>query len=302
MTRLRRAAAGLLAVWAGLACRPAQGGELTGKERLEVTARASRLETALASPDSSDTRGAAIARWILPETLREISGLALTADGRLLTVGDERGKVFEVDYRRGVMVKTFTLGHPAVHGDFEAITVVGDTVFLLASDGVLYEFPEGADGEAVPYTIHDTGLARQCEFEGMAFDPTIHSLLLACKKVHDKALQQSLLIYRWRLQPGRDPTLSQLAVPLKLVIGTNGWDGLHPSDITIDPFTGNYVMIASREKALIAITPAGDVVFARPLQGVHDQGEGVAITKDSILIVSDERVTGPAVITLYRWP
>jgi uncharacterized protein YjiK len=61
-------------------------------------------------------------------------------------------------------------------------------------------------------------------------------------------------------------------------------------------------LVAAREQALIEITPAGDVVFARPLPGVHEQAEGVAITPDSILIISDERVTGPAVITLYRWP
>lgn len=301
MTGVPLAAAVLLAVWAGAACRPAQH-EATGQESLELTARASRLEQALARPESSDTRGAAIARWILPETLREISGLALTADGRLLAVGDERGKVFEVDYRRGVMIKEFTVGQPAVHEDFESITVAGDRVFLLASNGVLYEVPEGADGAAVAYTTHDTGLARQCEFEGVAFDPTDASLLLACKTVHDKALRDSLVIYRWKLQAGSNPTLSHLAVPLTRVIGSNGWDGLHPSDLTIDPLNGNYVLVAAREKALIEITPGGDAVFARPLPGVHDQGEGVAITKDGILIISDERVTGPAVITLYRWP
>jgi uncharacterized protein YjiK len=301
MTGVPVAAALLLAVWAGAACRPARD-EAAGQESLALTARASRLEQALARPDSGDKRGDAIARWVLPETLREISGLALTADGRLLTVGDERGKVFEVDYRRGVMIKEFTLGHPALHEDFESIAVAGDKVFLLASNGVLYEVPEGADGATVAYTRHDAGLARQCEFEGVAFDPAIHSLLLACKTVHDKALRDSLVIYRWTLPPGSNPTLSHLAVSLKRVIGSNGWDGLHPSDLTIDPFNGNYVLVAAREQALIEITPAGDVVFARPLPGVHDQGEGVAITKDSILIISDERVTGPAVITLYRWP
>jgi uncharacterized protein YjiK len=293
------ATAVLLVVWAGSACRLAP--DDAGKESSELAARAARLEQALARSDSGD-RTDAIARWILPDALREISGLALTADGRLLVSGDERGEVFEVDHRRGVMVKAFTLGDPAVLADFEAITLAGDRVFLLTSKGTLYEFPEGADGATVAYTAHDTGLARQCEFEGVAFDPAIHSLLLACKDVHDKALRDSLVIYRWSLRPGNTPTVSHLAVPLQRAIGSNGWDGLHPSDITVDPLTGNYVLVAAREKALIAITPAGDVVFARPLPGVHDQGEGLAITADGILMISDERVTGPAVITLYRWP
>ena len=44
------------------------------------------------------------------------------------------------------------------------------------------------------------------------------------------------------------------------------------------------------------------MVFARPLPPGHEQAEGVVITKDHILIVSDEAKGGPALITLYRWP
>ena len=82
--------------------------------------------------------------------------------------------------------------------------------------------------------------------------------------------------------------MSKLTVPLRRVIGANRMGWAAPFDITIDPFTGNYLIVASREKALIEITPAGDVIFARPLPGTHDQPEGVALTRDSILIVSDE--------------
>lgn len=246
---------------------------------------------------------APIARWVLPRGLEEVSGLALTADGRLLTHGDQRAEVFEIDYRRGVAVKQFALGRPTEHGDFEAIAVVGDTVVLLASNGTLYLFREGANDARVAYTIHDTNLGRECEFEGLAFDPAIRALLLACKNVGMKGLQDSLVIFRWSVQGGKTP-LSRLTVPLSRVIGSNAWDGLHPSDITIDPLNGNYVIIAGREKAIVEITPAGAVVFARPLPGKHPQPEGVAITRDSILIVSDEasHKGESGVVTLYRWP
>jgi hypothetical protein len=75
-----------------------------------------------------------------------------------------------------------------------------------------------------------------------------------------------------------------------------------PSDITIDPITGNYVIISSLERAIMSITPSGQVVFARALPGEHDQAEALAITKDSILIIGDESARRPAAITLYRWP
>jgi uncharacterized protein YjiK len=233
--------------------------------------------------------------------LQEISGLALTSDGRLLVHDDELGQVWEVDYRRGVLVKRFAIGRGVVKGDFEGITIANGFVFLLTSKGKLFRFHEGENGAQVAYTMHDTGLTTKCEFEGIAFDPAINALLLACKHVYDKTLHGSLVIFRLSLSDS-STSLAPLTVPLAAVIGTNGWKSLHPSDITIDPLTGNYVLVASEEKALIAITPAGAAVFARPLPALHHEPEGVAIAKDGILIVSDEAREGPALITLYRWP
>ena len=289
---------------AGTACRPGHGEAGTPADSAELARREAHLARALAQPDSGATRRTAIAKWVLARNLSEISGLALTADGRLLTHEDETSRVYEIDYRRGAIVKQFMLGTPVVQEDFEGITVANDVLFLLASNGKLYEFQEGANGEGVEYVLHDTGLRHECEFEGVAFDPTINALLLACKNVRTKGpLRDSLVIYRWKLPSGSGPRPSRLTVPLARVIGSNGWTGLHPSDITIDPFSGNYVLVAGEESALIEITPAGELVFARPLPAGLAHAEGVAITRDSLLIVSTEaRHRTPAAITLYRWP
>jgi uncharacterized protein YjiK len=302
MTSLPSSAWLLGTLLVGAACGPQGHSATPGGDSTEVAAREARFAQTAAQPDA----GAAIARWLMPQELKEISGLALTADGRLLAHGDQRGQVLEIDYRRGVVVKEFSLGKPTVHDDFEAITVVGDTVILLASTGKLYMFQEGANDARVEYTIHDTGLGRECEFEALAFEPARHALLLACKVIRTKSLKDDLVILRWNLGSGKR---SQITVPLTQVIGSNGWDGFHPSDITIDPFNGNYVIIAGREKALVEITPAGTVVLARLIPGEHAQPEGVVITPDSFLIVSDESAPptkkkggGSAAITLYRWP
>lgn len=306
MTAAWRAAslAGCLA--AAAACQDTQGDLSALISSSTAVAREARLSAALADHDAAtDTtaRGAPIARWVLPQALREISGLALTKDGRMLVHGDEVGQVWEVDYRRGILVKQFSLGDRAVKGDFEGITIANDVLFMLASNGKLYEFPEGANGAHVAYKVHDTNLKAQCEFEGVAFDPAINALLLACKHVHDKQIRGAMVIYRWSLV-ARDSAsrLTQMIVPVDSVLSKNGWKNLNPSDITIDPFTGNYVIIASLEKALTSITPAGALVFVRPLPASHPQPEGVAITKDGILLVSDEGGQGSGIITLYKWP
>ena len=294
----------VLAVVAVTGCRKVPEAQGLAGDSVVLAERLARLDSSLANPDSV-AAGKPLALWKLPDHLKEISGLVLTADGRMLTHGDERGKVFEVDYRRGVIVKEFTLGSPAVHGDFESIAIAGDTVMLFTSDGILYRFREGTDKAVVAYTRLDTELGSECEFESMVFDATSKSLLFACKKVHDKTLKDSLVIFRYPLAPGaggRKVKVSHLAVAITKVVGTNGWDGFHPSEMTIDPISGNYVLLASLEKALAEITPTGDVIFARTLPPGHDQPEGLAITKDHLLIISDEAKGGPAAITLYRWP
>jgi hypothetical protein len=123
---------------------------------------------------------------------------------------------------------------------------------------------------------------------------------MVCKKIRGKSEPHEVLIYRLPLPLDRS-TMSTLRVPIDDVIGSNKWKGFHPSDIDIDPITKNYVLIASREKGLLVMTPDGNVVRSEPLPDDHRQPEGVAITRDSILIVSDEANVKPPAITLYRW-
>lgn len=287
------------------ACQGSQGELSTLISSSTAVARETRLRATLADrgTDETSVHGAPIARWVLPQSLREISGLALTTDGRVLAHGDEDGDVWEIDYRRGVLMKEFSLGDRRVKGDFEGITIAHGVIYMLASNGKLYEFHEGANGAHVAYTIHDTGLKAECEFEGVAFDPAIDALVLACKHVHDKTIQGAIVLYRWSLVSADSVShLTRMIVPVDSVLAANGWKNVNPSDITVDPFTGNYVIVASLEKALFSITPAGALVFVRPLPASHPQPEGVAITKDGILLVSDEGGQGSGIITLYKWP
>ncbi len=301
MRRPHVAAALVAALVTGAACRSGKPGVTEALDSTVLAKRESHLAEALARPDSGAAGGKAMARWVLPASLAEISGIALTADGRLFAHGDERGQVSEIDYRRGVVIKQFTLGKHTLHEDFEAITVVGDTMYLLASDGKLYLFQEGASRDEVDYTLLDTKLGHECEFEGLAYDPAIHALLLACKHVTTKALKDFLVIYRWPLPGAGGAELVPLTVPIARVIESTSLKDFHPSDITVDPASGNYVLISAQEQALVALTPAGAKVLARALPDALEHTEGVAITTDSILILSDEAGNRPAAIALYRW-
>ena len=290
----------LLALLAAGACR-GQSGHL---DHTVLSQRAARLAENRSRADSSD--GQPLARWLLPPALAEISGLVLDSAGRLFGHTDEAGMVYEIDYKVGVLAKTFNLGRHASGLDFEAITVAGDRFFLLESNGRIYEFKEGRQGQTVPFVLHDTRLAGECEFEGIAFEARSNTLLLACKNVGTNSLKGNVVIYRWPLDDARDTSRagdaapSRLIIPMAQAVGSNGWRELTPSDITVDPGSGNYLIVAAQQKALVEITPSGRVVSSRPLPEPLDFAEGLAATNDSLLIVAAEATRGPATISVYR--
>lgn len=242
-----------------------------------------------------------VARWVLPSVLREISGVALTSDGRILAHNDQRGRVYVIDPRRGVITKQFSIGKKAVAADFEGIAVSGGDIFLLESNGDVYQFREGDDGKRVDFTRYDTKLGKECEFESIEIEPGTGAFLLACKVIYRRSERNQLRIYRWMREPGGRGSVSTINIPLAEAVGTNGWKALSPSDMTIDPKTGNYILITGPEKALIEIASSGSVVRSLPLPSGFEQPEGVAITNDNLIILASEGVTGPGHITIYPW-
>ena len=281
------------------ACRATPQAKAAQVREVQATRR-KELADRLALADAHPDKPVPVAEWIMPPELREISGLALTTRGTVLTHDDNVARVYEIDPKTGILLKAFSLAG-GVRGDFEAITIAGTDVYLLRSNGKIYKFKEGADASQVPYSIYDTGLGKQCEFESMAYEADSSRLVLACKKFLDKKAPKELLIFHVPLPLGDPSAITELQIPIKDVIGKNTWKNFHPSDINIDPITKNYVIVASKEKGLIVVTPDGEVVRSEPLPGDHRQPEGVAITPDNLLLVSDEANVKPPAITLYRW-
>ena len=280
------------------ACRDTPQARAAGLGKV-VTARRQQLAQRMAKAAANRDTRMTLAQWIMPPQLREISGLVPTSRGTVLTHDDNAGRIYEVDPKTGILLKGFSLiGNQKE--DFEAITIAGDDIFLMASDGKLFRFREGADGQQVQFIMFDPGLKKACEFEGLAYQSDSTRLLMVCKRVHDTPNPRELRIYRLPL-PLNHATITAVKIPLDDVIGSNQWKDFRPSDMAIDPSTQNVVVIASHEKGLAVIKPDGEVVRSEPLPGDHRQAEGVAVTRDGLLIISDEANVLPAQMTLYRW-
>ena len=240
-------------------------------------------------------------QWKLPRALREISGLAATADGRLFAHSDERAVVHQIDYQSGKRLKTFWLGHPgskkgkAIRGDFEGIAVVADVLYLVTSKGTLYVSRIGIDDTAVAFKAYKTGLGKSCEIEGLDYHPDLHVLLLACKVARGEALRGHVVIFQWSIDT------SSVIADATLTIALTA-DDFNPSGIVVSPRTGNLLLVAARQRALLEATPTGNIesVFTLPMGRYHRQTEGIALFADGTLILADEGGNKRGRLGVYR--
>ena len=240
--------------------------------------------------------------WKLPGRLAEISGLAMTMDNRLLAHNDEKGVIYEIDYRNGSIVKAFQLADMAapVADDFEGIATVDDQVYLVTSAGRLYECGEGADGEAVLFNTYATGVGRECEIEGLAYDESQRALVLMCKGSRRADLAGQLGIYHWSIDEKQLIEDAHTVIPVIEFSRHIGGKKFQPSGIERHPVSGNYFVVAARQGAIAEITPSGKVVAAKQFSAQwHRQAEGITFAADGALIVADEGAGRKARLTLY---
>lgn len=238
-------------------------------------------------------------QWKLPNKLKEVSGLALSRDNRLFAHNDESATIFELDYKHGKIVSEFRLGK--IRDDFEGIAVVQDHIYLLSSKGTLYKSPIGDNGVRTHYQRFKTGLHKHCEFEGLTYQVETNSLLLLCKTSYKKKHKHQLLIYSWSLDSLSVIRNNTIRVDDRPILKKLNSKRVQPSGITIDQKTGNLLLVASAQKALIELSANGDLIKAirLPLPDQHRQPEGIALSGDGKLFIADEGGKHKARLSIY---
>ena len=236
----------------------------------------------------------------LPRKLREISGLAMSPDGRLFAHNDESGVVYEVDYLKGKIVKSFSLGRFAVRADFEGLAIVGDRFFLVTSWGNLYEFSEGGDRNYVAYKMYRTALTLAHDVEGLCYDPDTHSLLMACKEYPGKGYAKSKAVYAFSLETMKLQKKPRFLLPLRKLTRETRHKLFNPSGIERHPKTGTFFVLAAQGESVVEISPTGELLGQVTFRGgTHKHAEGITFAPDLTLLISDEGGRKRAELTRY---
>jgi len=236
----------------------------------------------------------------LNKELNEISGLSVTPNGRLFAHADEKGNVYEVEINSGKVIKKFRLGENSVYKDFEGIAIADKKFFLITGNGELYLFYEQEDGAYSKYKKIKTSLAVKNDVEGLCFDPSTFSLLIACKGYPGKGYSGYKAVYAYDINTEKLLEKPRFLISLKELKEKFNIKRFSPSGIEMDPKSGSFFILSSDEKCIVEISPKGEIINAMKLNGkYHRQPEGITFLSDSVLIISDEGSGSSPTLTKY---
>lgn len=240
--------------------------------------------------------------FTLDKSLNEISGLTPAGGNFVYAHNDEKGIIFKVDITNGKIVSQFSLGDEQLEKDFEDIACVNDSIYIITSEGVLYEFLEGENNHSVKYDKIETGLKKGYDIEGLCYDPETHSLLLACKDVIKKKHKQIRFIYEFDLNKNKILNEPRYFISLDQLKDEYDISNFAPSGIERHPLNGNLFIVSANEPAVIETSSDGVLLNAAKLKDKkHRQTEGITILDDNKLILSDEAKGKRAKLTIINF-
>lgn len=259
--------------------------------------------------------------FALPYELEEISGLTISADGKyLLAVNDELGIIYYINKTTGEVEKKIEFRD---EGDYEGIEVVGDKIYVVKSNGNIYEVLN-AEKENQETIKHKFFLTKANDLEALGFDKKHNRLLLGCKGMAgagDK-FQLKKAIYAFDLGTNQLQETPIYTIELNRIhqyLETDHlaqnleklWEffdpghselGFSPSAIAVHPITDEIYITSSVGKLLLILNRQGKVLHIEKLKKkVHAQPEGLCFDEDGTMYISNEGKGGEGRICRFRY-
>ncbi len=260
-------------------------------------------------------------RYKLPKYLEEISGLSYYGKGKIACVQDEKAHIYILNLEKEKIIDKYDFGSDA---DYEDISVVGKTAYILRNNGHIYRIKnfKKKDRKVKKFP---TPLKEKNDTEGMAYDPLLNALLIACKgspSIEKENLYEGFkAIYKFDLEEGeldRKPyylidlqrldnyidhsAFTRLSVRvakrLRLIESETSFK---PSGISIHPIDGEVYIISSVGKLLIVLNRSGKVQNVIELDPkIFRQPEGICFSPKGDMFISNEGQGGKGYILKFR--
>lgn len=227
-------------------------------------------------------------QWDLPADLKEISGLAWIDNNRFACVQDEDGKIFIYNTAASKVEKEIPFAGP---GDYEGITVKQSTIYVVRSDGRLYEVDMNSTAAAKEYK---TPLTAKDNIEGLCYDKANDRLLLAAKSEESNNQKHIFSFDLNKKELAKQPAYSiDLSNEILSSAGGKKKKSIMPSAIAINPRTNELFITDGPHSRLLVITNSGEIKKLYDLGKNFAQPEGITFNGAGELFISNEGTKEP---------
>lgn len=225
----------------------------------------------------------------LPPELAEISGIYDNGEGRLWCINDEDGVLYAYD-TESARISDKLERLPA--GDYEALTMSGDTFFVLRSDGVIFSFSLSKSEKVHRFPV--MGLPLQCELESLA--SRNGKLFTICKG--EFARQKYIL---FELIKNNDEFLAEPFLDWTSCLNefmtshNRPAFSINPTDVYFDSIDNRWYLLSSNPSAVIIFNDNEELILGYLLnENDWRQPEGVcrSMTDSLIWLTSEGKKKG----------
>lgn len=242
----------------------------------------------------------------LPEELKEISGITFINDSLIAAVEDEHGTIYYYDLTEKKIVELFVF---AENGDYEDLVVVENNLYVVESNGTIYEILNYRDGDRKT-NIYKTPLKSKNDIEGLTYDEQRNSLLLSVKEknLDDKAEHEKNIysfsltnktfnttpVYHIRFADIEsryegDKLIEISKKFLKAVGNRNLNEVMKPSAMAFHPITKDLYVLSSINKIVVVLSPNDTLKKIIPVKGeAFRQPEGLSFNSKGEMYISNE--------------
>ncbi|UOQ74139.1 SdiA-regulated domain-containing protein [Hymenobacter cellulosilyticus] len=229
------------------------------------------------------------ATYTLPKELQEVSGIALLSNQRLGCIEDQTGTIYIYNLTSKSVESTLKFGKK---GDYEDLARLPGAWLVLRSDGTLFKYNDDGTTRSYP-----TGLTAANNPEGLAYDATSKTLLIACKGAAGVGQpDQKRAIYRLDPKTYHVQTKPAFVLDVAELIGldrrqnsSSAINRFAPSAVAVHPLTRHIFVLAASGNALVELDAQGTPLSVQKLpRKQFPQPEGLAFAPNGDLYISSE--------------
>lgn len=244
---------------------------------------------------------------VLPDTLREISGMTYIDSNTIACIQDENGILFFYDLQSNQLKGQQRF---YIDGDYEGIAKYNDTLYVLRSDGCIFEVVVIQNG-MVHVKEHKSNIPLN-NYEGLCYDHLKHRLLIAGKGKAGKGteLKDKRWVYEFDLISKRlnekpvfefdvqviNQKMNQTnAVQTRKVPNAkykskeSNYIKLRISAICIHPISNKLFILSAADHMLFVYDLNGEMEHAERLDPVvFNKAEGLTFLSNGNMLISNE--------------